>query len=349
VELERTAWRKGRAEAEAVESKCVRAFTRAAELCLRRADLIAHDAGSEMFVAALTGVARRSNGLAFPADCRIILSRLCVALEDAADVGMQSGWILVRPERLRAEFESSVDAALERGSIERERFGFFSTLGHELRSPITAVRGYLETVLQQSDLDPQVSRQFLEVALAETLRLSRLVDGLFDISLLDMREERPRNESADLECSLKDALNAVFNVACSRNVSIDCQGVRPVRVAMNGDRLSQALINLIENAIKHGREQGYVRISSRLNERFVEINVEDDGPGVPAHERESIFKLAWQSETTRARGYGIGLAVVRLLLERNAGEVSLEPSPLGGARFMLRIPCAERNLETVTG
>jgi signal transduction histidine kinase len=116
-----------------------------------------------------------------------------------------------------------------------------------------------------------------------------------------------------------------------------------LEVAIGTDRLLQILINVVENAIKHGYEGGRVRVSAQsLDLRYVEIRVDDDGPGVAASERESIFTLASRGANARAKGSGIGLAVVRLMLERIGGEVDVVDSPLGGAQFRLRLPLISR-------
>ena len=110
---------------------------------------------------------------------------------------------------------------------------------------------------------------------------------------------------------------------------------------MDGDRLTLVLINLIDNAIKHGRNGGNVRVSVELaDRRCALVAVDDDGLGVAPAEREAIFALG-ERGTTSASGTGIGLALVRLILERVGGSVEVSDSSLGGARFAIRIPRRE--------
>ena len=98
------------------------------------------------------------------------------------------------------------------------------------------------------------------------------------------------------------------------------------------------LINLIDNAIKHGRPGGRVEVAAELESpRTVTISVDDDGPGIPAHERDRVFALG-ERGATEAGGSGIGLALVRLILERAGGRVDVRESPLGGVRFAVTIP-----------
>ncbi len=221
---------------------------------------------------------------------------------------------------------------------ERERYAFFSTLGHELRTPLTSIRGYLETLLDE-DLDPHTARRFLEIARHEAMRMGRLVDGMFDVSMLDLREERSHADSSDLSSCIRAALDSVAPVAAARGTRIAHSTSRSYAVAIGGDRLVQILINVIENAVKHGHAAGNVRVStSTLGERYVEVRVDDDGPGVPPDEREAVFTLARRGANARAIGSGLGLAVVRLMLERIGGEVDVVSSSLGGAQFCVRLP-----------
>jgi signal transduction histidine kinase len=110
-------------------------------------------------------------------------------------------------------------------------------------------------------------------------------------------------------------------------------------VAIGADRFEQIMINVLENAIKHGREGGTVAVTvAVLDERFVEVRIDDDGPGVAASEREAIFALAKRGANASSKGTGIGLVVVRLMVERIGGEVDVVESPLGGAQFRVRLP-----------
>jgi signal transduction histidine kinase len=111
-----------------------------------------------------------------------------------------------------------------------------------------------------------------------------------------------------------------------------------IRVTIDTDRLTLVLVNLIENAVKHGRSGGGVFVGVQVMDRhFVRVTVDDDGPGVATADRDRIFAIGERADTG-ASGSGIGLALVRLLLERARGRVDLEASSLGGARFVVIIP-----------
>jgi signal transduction histidine kinase len=337
-DMERVAWREGRAAARIVERSSLRSFVATASRVLRATDLIAHDRGSEDFLAALVSPTRRVGAVAAPADCRATLARLASAMAVDGRTHVESGWTILETVGADDRLVAAIETALERGARERERYAFFSTVGHELRTPLTSIRGYLETLLEQ-DLPPETVRRFLEIALSEATRMGRLVDGMFDVSMLDLRPGPSRDESCSLRRALADAVRAVAPMAAERKTSVGRVPPCEYDVAIGADRLAQSAINLLENAIKHGREGGHIALSVRaLGARYVEVCVDDDGPGVLAAEREAIFAFAKRGANASSRGTGIGLAVVRLVIERIGGEVDVTDSPLGGARFRIRLP-----------
>jgi signal transduction histidine kinase len=337
-DLERIAWHKGRAAARVLERRSLRSFVATASRALRASDILAHDADSEDFLAALVSPTRIAGSVATPTDCRATLARLASAMELGGGLDVETGWTILHGLSGRQSLAAAVESALERGTRERERYAFFSTIGHELRTPLTSIRGYLETLIEQ-ELDPATTRRFLEVARNEAVRLGRLVDGMFEISMLDLRAGSHHGESGMLAESLGTALNAVAPFALARRTSMMELPYDDCDVAVATDRLVQIMVNVLENAIKHGRDEGRVLVSvAALDARYVEIRVDDDGPGVEPHERDSIFSLASRGANAAAKGWGIGLAVVRLMLERIGGEVDVGASELGGAQFRVRLP-----------
>jgi signal transduction histidine kinase len=344
-DLERIAWREGRAAARAVERRSLRSFAETATRTLRGTDVLAHEDESEDFVAALVSPTRGAGSVATPTDCRATLARLASAMELSGGMHVETGWTIVHGVAGDPRLAAALERALERGARERERYAFFSTIAHELRTPLTSIRGYLETLLEE-ELDAATARRFLEVARAEAMRMGRLVEGMFDISMLDLRSGPGGSESSDLGAAITTSINAVAPFALGRRTTLAQLSVGSHVVAIGADRLAQILINVLENAIKHGRDAGRVQISmAALDGRYVEVRIEDDGPGIPACEREAVFTLARRGTNARAKGAGLGLAVARLMLERIGGEVDVGDSPLGGAQFRIRLPLIGRESE----
>jgi signal transduction histidine kinase len=338
-ELERVAWRRGLRAARSLERAAGAAFSTAVSRVLRADDLVAHDGGSDVFVAALVGPTRDGAAVPAPVDVRSALARIAAAVEATIRLEVRTGWTTYDPAADTGVMDAVVERALDRGAQERERYAFFSSLGHELRTPLSSIRGYLETLLDD-EVDPGTRARFVRVAYNESLRLSRLVEGMFEISLLDMRAALPAPANGSFVHAVDAARDACSGSAAARGVSVAFDEVPALRVAIDADRLTLVLVNLIENAIKHGRPGGGVFVGIHLDDdRLVRVTVDDDGPGIAPGDRERVFVFGARG-VTDATGNGIGLALVRLMIERAGGRIDLETSPLGGARFILAVPRA---------
>ncbi len=335
--LERTAWRDGRRAARSLERRVAAAFATAVARVLRADDLIAHDRGTDAFVAALVAPMRDGASAAAPVDVRSALARIATTVESLTHVDVDAGW--TRYDASLTSIDQAMVRALVRGAQERERYAFFSAVGHELRTPLASIRGYLETLLGE-EVDGATRRRFTGIAYNESLRLTRLLEGMFEISLLDLSASAPPCADGALDLVLAGVADACAASAARRRVTVRLPASAPARVAIDGDRLMLVLINLIDNAIKHGRFNGRVDVHVDLaHPRAVAIAIEDDGPGIAAAERERIFMLGARG-VTRAEGSGIGLALVRMILERAGGRVECGASALGGARFVVTVPRA---------
>jgi two-component system, OmpR family, phosphate regulon sensor histidine kinase PhoR len=208
-----------------------------------------------------------------------------------------------------------------------------ATIGHELRTPLTSIRGYVETLLD-GDFDAPTARRFLQTVRREALRLGRLVDGMLEFSLLDLSTgETP------VVCNVGEQIRATIEMlsplAAGRRVTIRSHLPERVFARVDGDACIQALSNLVENAIKYGGHDGTVQISCDCDPPYVSIAVEDGGCGVAPESQEAIFLMGVRGAGASC-GCGIGLAVVKAIAERAGGDVRVESSSLGGARFVLR-------------
>ena len=336
-ELERIAWRRGLRAARALERRAAGTFSTAVSRVLRTDDLVAHDGGSDVFLAALVVPTRDGGAVAAAVDVRSALARIAAAMEAATRLEVRTGWTTFDRAADAGAMEALVERALVRGAQERERYAFFSSLGHELRTPLSSIRGYLETLLDE-EVDAATRARFVRIAYNESLRLGRLVEGMFEISLLDMNATFPAGAIGSLPHALQSAYDACAAEAAVRHVAIALDEPPAVCVAIDADRLTLVLVNLIENAVKHGRPGGGVFVGVDLADaRFARVTVDDDGPGIAPDERERVFAFG-ERGATAANGTGIGLAFVRLVLERAGGRVELEKSPLGGARFVVTVP-----------
>lgn len=207
---------------------------------------------------------------------------------------------------------------------------FISDASHELRSPVAAIRTQLEVALRRGgDADwPQVARRVLdedarlEVAVGELLELARIEEG------------------AHLEAVDVDLDDVVLEEATRvRAVAIDTSQVSAGRVAGDARQLSRLVRNLLDNACVHAKDRVAVQVTADASE--VRLVVDDDGAGVPPAERERVFERFTRLDEGRGRGVGgagLGLAMVRAIAERHGGSVAVSDAPMGGARFVVRLP-----------
>jgi signal transduction histidine kinase len=213
---------------------------------------------------------------------------------------------------------------------------FVSDASHELRSPLASIRTNLEVALRNSD-----STDWAEVAsrvLAEDERMEDTVAELLELARLD---ESTGPEPIDTlpEVDL-DEVVADLTVA-TRRVPVDTTRVSAGRVHGRHDQLSRAVRNLIDNASRHASTT--VAVALTTDGQSVELDVDDDGPGIAPEDRAKVFERFTRLDDGRARdagGLGLGLALVKAIVESHRGTVTVEDSPLGGARLAVRLPAA---------
>ena len=333
-EFEHIAWREGKRAARRAERQAARAFRAAAGRVLRGGDRRIHDRGRDVF-AVLVAAPPRGAAQPHAAVCRAMLARIACEMASETGLMVESGWTLVQPP---FELDAEIELALERGARERERYEFFAAIGHELRTPLASIRGYLETLID-GGIDSSTSDRFLQTAQREALRMGRMLDGMFEFSLLDLSPEVVGACECDITVQLALACDAIAPLARARRMILACDAAESLPAAIDPDACLQLLVNLLENATKYGREGGKIAVTLRASSGDARVTVDDDGLGVRSEERSSIFALRARGKETAARqGTGIGLAIVKLIAERCGGSVAVSDSPLGGARFEVVLP-----------
>jgi signal transduction histidine kinase len=208
---------------------------------------------------------------------------------------------------------------------------FISDAGHELRTPITIIRGHLDVMGD----DPRERRETLELVGDELDRMGRLVNDL----LLLAKASRPdflEPETLDLD-DLTRELFAKASALARRDWRLAAVGSG--RIVADRQRLTQALMNLSQNAVAHTHEGDAVELGSELDGGSVRMWVRDTGPGVPEHEQSRIFeRFVRLNGGPHAEGAGLGLAITRAVAEAHGGRVELDSRPGAGARFTVIIP-----------
>jgi two-component system, OmpR family, sensor kinase len=210
------------------------------------------------------------------------------------------------------------------------------SVSHELRTPLTAIRGQIE-VLARSPDPSRADIEDTEARIAtEISRMDRLVD---DLLLLARSDEGSAHhaETVDPSRLIHEAVEGV--AAGDRDVRV---GPVPAG-SLHGDphRLAQVIRNLVRNAVEHTDDRGVVSVSTFAIGAHLRVTVDDDGPGIPAAERELIFERFHRTDASRARrsgGSGLGLAIARAIVDAHGGRMWAGTSPAGGARITFEVP-----------
>jgi signal transduction histidine kinase len=225
--------------------------------------------------------------------------------------------------------------------MERVRSDFVANASHELKTPLTSIRGYAEALADEPPED--MRRQFLGSIVSNTLRLQRLVDDLLDLSRLESGGWTANIETVLVGEVVEEAWEMVAPLA-EHALEFDVRG----EAAVLGDRqgLVQVFRNLLANAVRHTSEGGHVEVAVESSDRRsgVLVSVRDDGEGIPAQALPRIFERFYRADSSRARhvgGTGLGLAIVKHLVSAMQGEVWAESELGRGTTVWIELPVGE--------
>ncbi len=226
--------------------------------------------------------------------------------------------------------------------LERVRKDFVANVSHELRTPLTAIRGYAEALLEGALEDTGHRRNFVEVILAHSRRLGNITSDLLILSELESGREATEFERVNLRAVAEGALRTVEAEARVRGVTLKTGRLEDVEVLGHRLRVEQAILNLVDNAVKFNQTGGEVRIESGMgsgNRGFV--SVADTGIGISSEHLSRIFERFYRVDKARSRevgGTGLGLSIVRHIVERMGGTVQVESRLGKGSTFTIFLP-----------
>ncbi len=224
--------------------------------------------------------------------------------------------------------------------IEMVRRDFVANASHELKTPLTAMRGFAETLLED-DLPDDLRRNWLSSIRANTVRLQRLVDDLLDLSRLESGGWMAKKEPVEIGPLAEDIMAEVGQMARERDLSLKARGNALVVADPQG--VEQVLKNLVDNAIRYTPEGGKIRVYIDDLGDMGKVTVRDNGPGIPTSALPRIFERFYRVDPARSRaegGTGLGLAIVRHLVHAMGGEVWAESELGQGTRIIFTLPTA---------
>jgi Na+/proline symporter/nitrogen-specific signal transduction histidine kinase len=229
--------------------------------------------------------------------------------------------------------------------LDRRKDEFLSTMAHELRTPLAAIRAFAEILHDNPDLTAERRTEFLGIIARENERLSRLIQGLLDLAKLEAEAGLEAAEPVLLAEVVRDAAASMSQLATSRGARLELElEAAGASVVGDRDRLVQVVINLLSNALRHvPAGSGHVVVRLDSDATRVRLEVADNGPGVPESERERVFERFRQvprQEAASRQGAGLGLAITRRIVEQHRGTVRAAESAMGGASFVVVLPAA---------
>jgi two-component system sensor histidine kinase BaeS len=271
------------------------------------------------------------------------LTRPLAAMEDAAG-RIAAGDLSVRvdtegmPDDELAGLTRSFNAmANELETVRGHERAFLLSISHDLRTPLTSIKGFAEAIVDGTVEGRAERIRAAQVIEAEARRLERLVADLLDLARLDAHEFSLTPRPVDARAVVGETVAGFQPSARDFGVTLRMAAGEPVAADLDPERLGQVVANLVENALRYAAST--VEVEVARNDGSVVIHVDDDGPGIPADERERVFERLYTARQVAGRsvGTGIGLAIVRELASTMGGTAWCEDGAHGGARFVVTI------------
>ncbi len=221
--------------------------------------------------------------------------------------------------------------------LERVRSEFLGNVSHELRTPIFAIQGMLETLLHGALDDREVSRDFINRALANTQRLNELLGDLIEISRIESGEMKMSFRYFQVDEFLEQVVKESNPAALQKNIALILgTSENPVEALGDKERLKQVMVNLIDNAIKYNKPNGSVTLSYKRTDSTVQISVSDTGVGIAPEHLPRIFERFYRVDKERSReagGTGLGLAIVKHIIEAHGSTIEVVSEVGTGSTF----------------
>ncbi|MBI4706683.1 MAG: PAS domain S-box protein [Candidatus Omnitrophica bacterium] len=220
--------------------------------------------------------------------------------------------------------------------LEAMRREFVANVSHELKTPLTSIKGFVETLLEGAIEDRENSRNFLEIIHEHTIRLDGLINDLLSLAYLESKALALNLEKTNISQLLDKVLEGFKSQFKAKGVSAENQLPGELFVNADSAKIEQVLVNLVDNAIKFNRSQGTINISHQDFDGKVKIIVEDTGMGIPEKDLARIFERFYRVDKARSRelgGTGLGLSIVKHIIEAHGGSVGVESLEGAGSKF----------------
>lgn len=244
-------------------------------------------------------------------------------------------------DRMAARIGEQIEALTHKDAMRRE---LVAQAAHDLRTPLTAMLGYVEALEQKADkLSPSERADFLRISLRQGRRLSGLVDELFELAGLDAKERRPDLEPFSLSELVLDITQKHRLKAEAQSITLRVDVPADLPFARGDIALTERVLdNLLENALCHAAGAGEIAVSGKAGTDSIRVSIEDNGAGIPDADLPHLFEPFFRGGANAFdnRHAGLGLAVAKRIMDLQGGEITAANNPQGGARFTIRLPRA---------
>lgn len=238
------------------------------------------------------------------------------------------------------------DLGRELEEYRTNRREFFANISHELRTPISYIKGYSDVIKKELYQNEEEKEQYLTIINEESTRLTTLINDLFELSKMEEGKVDLHYEWLDIRDILNSSVKKVALKASEKNINVSLKASTDYPLLYtDGIRLEQIIINLIENAIRYSDPELSVEIYTKVQKQRIEIFIKDYGIGIPEEDAPYIFERFYRVEKSRSRasgGTGLGLAIVKNLVELLGGEIQFESTSGEGTLFRLSLPVIEK-------
>jgi signal transduction histidine kinase len=279
------------------------------------------------------------------------LARLTAATARMAGGAYDARVAIASPEELHSLADSfnGMAAALERDVAELHRQELLrrelvANVSHDLATPLTAIQGFTEALLDGVVSEPEERTETMRLVAREAARLRRLVDQLRQVALFEAAAHTLDRTAVHLPTLIEETLAVLAPEMERKHITVvdELPAELPIVLA-DPDRLTEILLNLLDNALRQTPEHGRIEVSGVVDGRFVRASIADTGPGIAAADRSHVFERFYRADASRnstTGGSGLGLAIVRALVEAQGGTIGVDERPGGGARFTFTLPVA---------
>ena len=289
------------------------------------------------------------------ASAHVMLSKVVtggdVSLEEVMQMADETQQVIQYSQQLEmtsAELRSTAkkleDANAQLRELDTQKDEFLSQVSHEVRTPMTSIRSFSEILLDANDINDGQRQHFVSTIHQESLRLTKLLDEILDLSALERGERTWENVPVDAELALDRALNSCEALLRQRGMRVEYgERARLTMVSGDADRLCQVFINLISNAVKYNNAaEPILRVTSLVRSGSYIVDFADNGPGISKGDRKIIFEKfsRGQRGSSGQAGAGLGLAISRQIVTRMNGSLDVVTGPLPGACFRVRLDVA---------